>query len=95
MFISFGTILPIFQVPQITQAFLIYKKSQNLLYLSHIIISLLFHHIVLFSVHKIVSPKGYRFLEKRDFVFYLSCVPDLTKSEYYKLLSNGTESSLP
>ena len=87
MFISFGTILPIFQVLQITQAFPIYKKSQNLLSLSYIIILQLFPHIVLFSVHKLVSPKGCRFLEKRDFVFYLSSMPNLTKSEDYKLLS--------
>ena len=82
-----GTILPIFQVLQITQAFPIYKKSQNLLSLSYIIILQLLPHIVLFSVHKLVSPKGCRFLEKRDFVFYLSSMPNLTKSEDYKLLS--------
>ena len=84
MFISFGTILPIFQVLQISQVFPIYEKSQDLLSLSYVM-ALQWFHIVLFSVHKIVSPKRCRFLEKRDFVFYFSSMPSVDQvAEDYK-----------
>lgn len=66
--------------------FSLFIKSHRTCYLHHILLQL-FPHIVLFSVHKLVSPKGCRFLEKGDFIFYLSSMLKLTKSEDYKLLS--------
>lgn len=66
--------------------FSLFIKSHRTCYLHHILLQL-FPHIVLFSVHKLVSPKGCRFLEKGDFIFYLSSMLNFTKSEDYNLLS--------
>ena len=56
--------------------FSLFIKSHRTCYLHHILLQL-FPHIVLFSVHKLVSPKGCRFLEKGDFIFYLSSMLNL------------------